>query len=261
MLAARDAPGDRARAVGLLTEGREIAGELGMEKIVERAQQVRLALGDLEPERVEAAAQEPQPASPATAQLQCEGDVWTFRFDGHALHIRDSKGVRYLAVLLANPGVEIHSLELAGSSPEAGSRGRADPGQGLSATGTHDAGSVLDATAKAAYRSRLEELRQELDEAEAFHDPERAARAREEVDFLTRELAGAIGLGGRNRKAVSNAERARVAVTKAVRATLKRIDEMNSDLGQELIATIRTGTFCAYDPDRRRPVSWQVERE
>ena len=59
----------------------------------------------------------------------------------------------------------------------------------------------------------------------------------------------------------SLAERARVAVTKAVRATLKRIGEMNSDLGQELVATIRTGTFCAYEPDRRRPVSWEVLRE
>jgi AAA ATPase domain len=262
MLAARDAPGDPARALDLLTEAREIAGELGMEKIVERAEQARLALGDVEPERVEAAPpREPEPASPARAQLQCEGDVWAFRFDGHTLHIRDSKGVRYLAVLLANPGIEIHSLELAGSSPDAGSRGRADPGQGLSARGAQDAGPVLDIAAKAAYRSRREELREELDEAEAFNDPERAARAREEMDFLTSELAGAVGLGGRNRKGASNEERARVAVTKAVRATLRRIDEMNSDLGQELAATIRTGTFCSYEPDRRRPVSWRVEHE
>jgi hypothetical protein len=78
------------------------------------------------------------------------------------------------------------------------------------------------------------------------------------MDFLTRELARAVGFGGRDRKTASNAERARVAVTKAVRATLKRIGEMDSNLGDELEATIRTGTFCSYEPDRRRPVSWQV---
>jgi hypothetical protein len=169
--------------------------------------------------------------------------------------------VRYLAVLLANPGVEVHALELAGSAPDAGSRGRADPGQDLSALSVDDAGPALDAEAKAAYRRRLEELRQELDEAESFNDPERAANARDEMDFFARELAAAVGLGGRDRKAASKAERARVAVTKAVRATMKRIGEIDSELGQELVATIRTGTFCSYKPDRRRPVSWQVERE
>jgi hypothetical protein len=46
-----------------------------------------------------------------------------------------------------------------------------------------------------------------------------------------------------------------------IRATMRRIGEMSSDLGHELEATIRTGTFCAYEPDRRRPISWQVERE
>jgi len=122
-------------------------------------------------------------------------------------------------------------------------------------------GMVSVYAAKAAYRARLEELREELDEAESFNDPERAAAARKETQFLAQELAGAVGLGGRDRKAASNAERARVAVTKAVRATVKRIGEMSPDLGQELVATIRTGTFCSYEPDPRRPVSWDVQSQ
>jgi hypothetical protein len=119
----------------------------------------------------------------------------------------------------------------------------------------------LDREAKAAYRSRLEDLREEIEEADSFHDPERAARAREEMDFIAQELAGAVGLGNRDRKSASNAERARVAVTKAVRATVKRIGEMDPELGEELVSTIRTGTFCSYEPDRRRPISWTVESE
>jgi non-specific serine/threonine protein kinase len=118
---------------------------------------------------------------------------------------------------------------------------------------------LLDAEAKGAYRLRLKELHEELEEAESFNDPERAAGAREEIDFLTRELAGAVGLGGRDRKAASNAERARVSVTKAIRATIKRVSEHDPKLGQELGVTIRTGTFCSYRPDPRRPIVWRVD--
>ena len=262
MLTARGRRQDRARALALLAEAREVATDIGMEKIVERAEQAESALGEVEPQpAVTGQPAGTEAADPATGQMHWEGDVWTFHFGGHTVHIRDTKGVRYLAVLLANPGVEIHSLELAGSPADAASRGRPGAGNGLATVGANDAGPGLDAEAKAAYRARLEELRAGLDEAESFNDPERAARAREEMDYLARELAGAVGLGGRDRKAASNAERARVAVTKAVRATLKRIGEMDPELGHELVATIRTGTFCAYEPDPRRPVSWQVERE
>jgi hypothetical protein len=261
MLVARDRPGDAAHATVLLTEARELAEQLGMDRIVERVAQVERGLGDVGQDGVGAAAVQAEPTSPTTALMRCEGDVWAFRFNSHAVHIRDSKGVRYLSVLLANPGIEIHSLELAGSPTDPGARGRAVRSEGLSPATADDAGPVLDAEAKAAYRRRLGELREDVEEAESFNDPERAAMAREEMEFLAQELTGAVGLGGRDRKGASNAERARVAVTKAVRATLKRIGEMDSALGDELVATIRTGTFCSYEPDRRRPVSWEVERE
>src|SRR5439155_7145178 len=104
MLAARGRPGDPERALALLTGAREIAGELGMDRIVERAEQARLALGEVESTTVETGvAQEPKPVPPAMAVMRREGDVWVFRFEGHDTHIRDSRGVRCLAVLLANP--------------------------------------------------------------------------------------------------------------------------------------------------------------
>ena len=68
---------------------------------------------------------------------------------------------------------------------------------------------LLDATAKDEYRRRLEDLRGDIEEAEGFNDPERAANARAEYEFISRELAGAVGLGGRDRRASSDAERAR----------------------------------------------------
>jgi hypothetical protein len=258
MLAARDRPGDRSRALGLLGEAIPIANELGMQRIVERGEQVLQALGDVQAAPAEEAHQPREAPTAAVASMRREGDVWALDYDRRVVRIRDSKGAHYLAALLSSPGVEIHSLELAGASSDAGPRGRAERAEGLSAFGDN-AGPALDATAKIAYRRRIEELREELEEAESFNDPERVAAAREEMELLAQELSSAIGLGGRDRRTASNAERARVAVTKAVRATVKRIGEMNAELGQELDRTIRTGTFCSYEPDLRRPVSWKVE--
>jgi len=260
MLVARNGSEDRPRALQLLNEARAVADELGMDRIVAQADELRRSLGDVEVHAALAApAKGPDEPARVVAHLRREGDVWAFRFDGQDVHIRDSKGVRCLAVLLAHPGVEIAALELAGPAPNPDARAQADSGDSLSVSHRDDAGPALDSEAKTAYRRRLNELGEELEEAEAFRDPERAAKAREEMDFLARELAAAVGLGRRDRKTASNAERARVAVTKAVRATLRRIGEMHEPLGAELAATIRTGTFCSYEPDRRRPVSWTIE--
>jgi hypothetical protein len=164
--------------------------------------------------------------------------------------------VRHLALLLSRPGVEVHSLELSGGIGETVSGGVAGE---LAATDVGvGSGPALDAAAKSAYRRRLEDLRDELDEAERFNDPERAARAREEIDFLAAELSSAVGLGGRDRPQGSDAERARVNVTRAIRSTIRRLAEHDEALGAELEATIHTGLFCRYQPDPRRPLKWDV---
>ncbi|MFL5820413.1 MAG: ATP-binding protein [Solirubrobacteraceae bacterium] len=256
LLIARARPGDRERAFELVDQATSIAQELRTERIAEQVERWRAAIG---------ATARPKPAAAevaAPASLRREGDVWAFEFDGRSVRVRDSKGVRCLAVLLANPGTEIHAVELAGpgAAREPAGAGRAGAGEpGLTPSTTDDAGPLLDAEAKAAYRRRLEELREDLEEAESFNDPERAAKAREEMDFLASELAGAVGLGGRDRKAASNTERARISVTKAIRATIKRLGKHDAVLGRELEATIRTGTFCMYEPDPRRPLAWRLE--
>jgi AAA ATPase-like protein len=263
MLTARDQPGDRARALTLLHQAREGVEELGLERIVERIDRLRGALG----ERQEADDAPPSPvARPAeaagTAYLRREGDVWAFDYQQRTIRLRDSKGLRYLAELLASPGVEIHAIQLIGGDQPSGGADAAavrEAGLEVRAGGADDAGPVLDTEAKAAYQSRLEDLRDELEEAESFNDPERAARAQEEIEFLAQELAGAVGLGERDRRLGSTAERARVNATRAIRGAVKRIAEHHPDLGRELDATVRTGTFCAYEPDPRHPVAWRIE--
>jgi DNA-binding PadR family transcriptional regulator len=188
------------------------------------------------------------------ATFRREGEYWSIAFHSDAFRLRDSKGLRHLSVLLAAPGREFHSLELVVTA-----RGDTRPeghGPAELSSGTGDAGEILDERAKTEYRYRLRDLESELAEAENWNDSERVARLREEIDFLARELGAAVGLGGRDRRAASAAERARVNVTRAIKAALERIAKQSPTLGRHLSVTIRTGTFCAYQPDPRVPVTW-----
>ena len=189
-----------------------------------------------------------------------EGDYWTVTFEGRTDRIRDLKGMRYLARLLAEPGREFHVLDLVAAETAGGARG--DPGTtaALSRSGLGDAGELLDPQARRAYRRRLAEIDDDLEQAERAGDSERTAQAAAERDFLVRELARAFGLSGRERRASSASERARASVTRAVRQAIARIGEHQSELTEHLRRTVRTGTYCAYLPDPRASSAWQLER-
>jgi non-specific serine/threonine protein kinase len=111
-----------------------------------------------------------------------------------------------------------------------------------------DAGPVLDAKAKDAYKRRLEDLRDDLEEAQRFGDTARVARAEEEIDALVEQLAGAVGLGGRDRKVGSHVERARINVQRRLKDVLRRIEEQDPTFGRWLTASIKTGTWCTFTP-------------
>jgi hypothetical protein len=185
-----------------------------------------------------------------------QGDFWTIEYEGHQFQLRDSKGLRYLAHLLRNPDREVHALELVAAIEWGPRRPSAHEGEGLR-PGSESAGEILDAEAKAAYRRRIEDLQDDVAEAERFNDPERAARAQAEIDALLEQLAASIGLGGRDRHAASNVERARISISKAVKKTVERVAAHDPALGRHLGATVKTGIFCEYRPDPRTPVWWE----
>ena len=184
-----------------------------------------------------------------------EGDYWSVVFAGRTVRVRDLKGIRYLARLLAYPGRDFHVLDLVAA--ERGQTAAVERGHaaGLPRTGAGDAGEMLDARAKDAYRRRLAEIEDDIEQARALDDTEREAQADTERDFLVGELSRAVGLGGRDRRAASTSERARVSVTRAVRQAMIRVGEHHPELGEHLNRTIRTGTYCAYTPDPRAPVA------
>jgi tetratricopeptide (TPR) repeat protein len=169
-----------------------------------------------------------------------EGDYWSVVFDGRTVRVRDLKGMRYLAQLLAHPGREFHVLDLVA----------AETGQ---QTAPGDAGEMLDDRAKSAYRRRLVEIEDDIEQARTLGDARRELQADAERDFLVRELSRAVGLAGRARRASSGSERARSGVTRAVRQGIARIGEHHPELGEHLEHAIRTGTYCAYVPDPGGP--------
>jgi tetratricopeptide (TPR) repeat protein len=166
-----------------------------------------------------------------------EGDYWTLSGAFAPIRLKDSDGLRYLDHLLRHPGVEFHAADLL--ALRAGAEAPPDES---------DAGPLLDPQAKAAYRRRLADLREALAEAESHHDPTRAERARAEIEQLTAELSRAVGLSGRDRKAASTAERARVNVTLRIRSALKKIEEFSPAAAHDLTTCIHTGIFCSYTP-------------
>jgi len=78
----------------------------------------------------------------------------------------------------------------------------------------------------------------------------------EEREALLAEL-GAAARGGAGGSVASDAERARLNVTKGLKAALDKIASSHPPLAAHLAATTRRGTFCSYTPDPRHPIEWE----
>jgi hypothetical protein len=197
----------------------------------------------------------PEPGvEPGRQVFRRDGEFWTIACAGKEIRLRDMRGLHYLATLLREPGREFPATDLAkfANGIPLG-RSLEDPALRV-ASGLGDAGERLDARARAAYRERLQEIETERTEAERHGDLGRLGRASEEREALLAELVAARG----GKRAASHAERARVAVTRAIRSALERISERNPELGAHLSVTIRRGHLCVYVPDPRIPSDWET---
>jgi predicted ATPase len=197
-----------------------------------------------------------------TATLARSGEYWTVGYEGTTFSLEDRKGLSYIQRLLQHPGEEFHALDLlsgpgAVANTESGNPDNASLPVGVNIGGPGDAGEMLDAKAKQDYRRRLVELREELEDLRERGDHEGAAKVKCKIDFLVHEIARAVGLGGRDRRAGSAAERARLSVTRAIKAAVQRISEHHTSFGEVLGRSVRTGLFCCYVADPRVPISWR----
>jgi len=197
----------------------------------------------------------------------CNGEYWTIGYGKASFPLKDIKGLGYIQRLLQHPGEEFHSLDLlngpgaGGAEIESTDKASLLGDATVSVGGLGDAGEMLDARAKQEYQRRIVELREQLDDLRDRGDEARAARVESEIDFLLREFARAVGLGGRDRRAGSAAERARLNVTRAIKSALQKISEHHEQLGDLLDRSIRTGSFSCYLANPRAPIAWQFSVE
>jgi hypothetical protein len=199
-----------------------------------------------------APAPDPPHASPAT--FRREGELWTIAYGGAQVRLRDGKGLRYLAALLARQGEELSVVVLA-SAAAAGPDD--DDRAGLETLGAKAAPPAPPVASE--LQERLADLDEEIAECARWNDLERGQRARRERDELAAELAAALGLGGAGRRASASMERARYSVSKAIKSAIRLIAREHVVLGRHLETTVRTGTYCRYLPDPLHPPDWHVQ--
>lgn len=203
------------------------------------------------------AAADPADAGAVDGEFRLVGGAWSLGLSGETVVLPDLKGLQHVARLLATPSREVHALDLVAAASGVVPAGRPTSGDDLHVS-DGDLGPTLDETAKRAYRRRLLEVEEDIEDATRCNDPVRAELAEADRDFILRELANAVGLGGRDRPQGADAERARTTVTRTIRYAIERVTEHHPALGAHLDRSVRTGTWCAYDPDPLAPVTWRT---
>ncbi|MYW91552.1 AAA family ATPase [Amycolatopsis rubida] len=220
--------GDTDRAAALADVVSAEAVELGLHHITARPRP----------------ATSPPPA--AVNEFHRTDAVWTLRFAGREVRMPDAKGLRDLNFLLSRPGTEIPAAHLLAP----------DGGQESEATRTFSGDPILDDTAKAAYRRRLDHLDEAIAAAALRGDDAKAATLDTERAALLDELRTSTGLSGRTRRLGDETERARKAVTARIRDTLRKLTALHPELADHLRRTITTGSSCSYQPDT--PMTWRL---
>jgi hypothetical protein len=231
----RGHPGDRERAEALRRLALPEAERLRMPGLVARCQGSPAHVPALssrptcETEPLAAPCKRDQPH----LEFLRQGGLWRVCGFAEQVFVKDSRGIQMIAKLVEHPGAPLHVFELASIEH---------------AVDGGDAGPVLDAPARAAYRQRAAELSMALQQAEAAGDLARRDVVHAEIEALTEELARAFGLGGRERRVGVASERARTNAQRRIAHGIGQIRAASPRIAEHLVATLHTGTYCLYQP-------------
>jgi hypothetical protein len=127
----------------LRTSGNEHRAALELEAartVLDRIEAQRTADDAVSVER-DGGADEPGDSDVST--FRREGDYWLVVFEGRTVRVRDLKGIRYLARLLADAGREFHVLDLVAAESGHVAGTESSRAAGLPRTGPGDAGEML----------------------------------------------------------------------------------------------------------------------
>lgn len=170
--------------------------------------------------------------------FRLEGEYWKIWFENESTTLKNNVGLRHIAALLRSPGRERHSADLL--AQEAGHSGPTPSGS---------AGEASDWASIRSYKARREAIPNELAEAETDGDVHRQAELRQEAIQISAHLKGVTDRWGAPREAADDAEKARQAVSAAVRRALKTLERKHIGLWRHLNKHMKTGVFCSYEPE------------
>jgi hypothetical protein len=163
-------------------------------------------------------------------------------FEGRSLPpLHHVKGLAMIAQLLQHPGEWIDARVLAYE------------GKGAAAA-MHERGfPVLEPDDVKAYRHQLTAIR---NERKRVRDPARADELRLQEESIQKQLAAAVGRGGRLREQGSPGDKARSSVAQRIRLAITRLAELDPQLALYLDRSLHRGYSCAYLPAER--LDWQL---
>jgi hypothetical protein len=198
--------------------------------------------------------------------FRLEGHFWMIRYQGQAVPLEDTRGLRYIAELLARQNIEIPVTELyaivgrkfvhtgPGDAPALSISEAMQ--EGLSVTGFEAGDPVIDLETVADCERRLRELPSLIKAASARGDAKEESKLKVEEEGIRSELRRSRDRRARIRKAGGDIERIRKAVSNRIADGMSEIDEKHPSLGTHLRGAIRTGTICFYRP--KKPVPWSL---
>ncbi|MGH9265068.1 MAG: hypothetical protein ACRD1D_10295 [Acidimicrobiales bacterium] len=220
LLRVRGRDGDWERAIDLLAEAAATYRRLEIERLAEEAEVVLRRSQDLPLD---------DDGTTVGNLFRRTAAGWELAYGGRQATVAHDRGLAHIAVLLAAEGRPVHAVELV----------------------EHRAEVPVGDQIVAEYRSRVAELEEQLTSPDP--EPVDVPLARAERDYLRAELAV---LGSGRSSVAELPDRARRLVALRIRTSLDRLDGALPALARHLRRSIRTGTFCVYEPPHHE--RWRI---
>jgi hypothetical protein len=195
--------------------------------------------------------------SSVTVTCHRRGRQWQLRVGQRSVLVDDVRGMAYLAILIAHPHREIASTDLVSAAD-------ADPARWRPAPLPLPDESVPGESVRERFRHRLVALQQEIERCDEVGDRDASVRAHAAWSQLLGELNSITAFSTRDSAPPAGADLDRVAVRRAIRRALDRIEQADPVAGRALADAIQTGRTCAYHPilledvEHRQPDLWAI---
>lgn len=175
---------------------------------------------------------------PADAEhvFRRQGQNWTLKYrGGKPLIMNHTKGLHYISFLLRHPGEQLTALALIDLD-----EGREIGSHALSTSFS------IDEETLSSVRSKMQELRTDLAQAEEYYDYAEAERLRGEIEKLEDYVRREAGLGGKARRESPEQKRARTSVSNAITRAIRAVRKEHPAFADYLKLQIQTGFFLQY---------------